>query len=295
MLDAIFGVGLQRPIVGLYADWIAAINASPAEVIGVDLPSGISADDSQILGTATRCESTVTFQVPRLGCGNSLAVNKLEKFMLSMSASHRIGQLGEVHLPADKELFRQALPKRRSQPQGNFWAFAGAGWSGRNGRCGAVGESSSLAGGNRTSHCSSARALRDRLLGVPEVMTWSASQTKDVWQVSAISELRPQLPRYNALVVGCGIGTSEEIPALLEGILLEVRELPVLIDADGLNVLDPNWLREREIPAVLTPHPGELSRLIGQPVSEFQQQRVATVRHWAQMWGSSCCSREHSR
>ena len=67
VLDAIFGVGLQRPIVGLYADWIAAINASPAEVIGVDLPSGISADDSQILGTATRCESTVTFQVPKIG------------------------------------------------------------------------------------------------------------------------------------------------------------------------------------------------------------------------------------
>ena len=85
--------------------------------------------------------------------------------------------------------------------------------------------------------------------------------------------------------MGCGIGTSEEIPALLEGILLEVRELPVLIDADGLNALDPNWLRERKIPAVLTPHPGELSRLIDKPVSEFQQQRVATVRHWAQMWG----------
>ena len=116
-------------------------------------------------------------------------------------------------------------------------------------------------------------------------MTWSASQTKDVWQVSALSELKPQLPRYNALVVGCGIGTSEEIPALLEGILLEVRKLPVLIDADGLNALDSDWLREREIPAVLTPHPGELSRLIGQPISEFQQQRVATVRYWAQMWG----------
>ena len=71
---------------------------------------------------------------------------------------------------------------------------------------------------------------------------------------------------------------------MLEEFLLEVRELPILIDADGLNALDPDWLREREIPAVLTPHPGELSGLIGQPVSEFQQQRVATVRHWAQMW-----------
>jgi NAD(P)H-hydrate epimerase len=116
-------------------------------------------------------------------------------------------------------------------------------------------------------------------------MTWSASQTKDIWQMNALSELRPQLRRYSALVVGCGIGTNEEIPALLEGILLAVRELPVLIDADGLNALDPDWLRERGIPAVLTPHPGELSRLIGQPVSEFQRQRVATVRHWAQMWG----------
>ena len=287
VLDAIFGVGLQRPIVGLYADWIAAINASPAEVIGVDLPSGISADDSQILGTATRCKSTVTFQIPKIGLWQHPGREQAGEIHVVDVCIPPHWPTGEksTHLLTE-DFFRQALPKRPiTAHKGTFGHLLVLG--GQAGMAGAVQLASQTALQVGTGLVTAAvpGALRDRLLRVPEVMTWSASQTKDVWQVSALSELKPQLPRYNALVVGCGIGTSEEIPALLEGILLEVRKLPVLIDADGLNALDSDWLREREIPAVLTPHPGELSRLIGQPISEFQQQRVATVRYWAQMWG----------
>jgi NAD(P)H-hydrate epimerase len=287
VLDAIFGVGLQRPIIGLYMDWIAAINASSAAVIGVDLPSGTSADDSQILGTSTRCVATVTFQVPKIGLwqypGREQA-GEIHVVDVCIPPHWPTGEKSTYLLTED--FFCQALPKRPiTAHKGTFGHLLVLG--GQVGMAGAVQLASQAALQVGTGLVTAAvpSALRDRLLDLPEVMTWSASQTKDVWQSNALPELRSQLSRYNALVVGCGIGASGEISTLLEGILREVRELPVLIDADGLNALDPDWLRERETLAVLTPHPGELSRLIGQPVSEFQQQRVATVRHWSQTWG----------
>ena len=177
----------------------------------MDLPSGISADDSQILGTATRCESTVTFQVAKIGLWQQPGREQAGEI-------HVVDVCIPPHWPTGEKstylltenFFRQALPKRPiTAHKGTFGHLLVLG--GQVGMVGAVQLASQAALQVGTGLVTAAvpGALRDRLLGVPEVMTWSASQTKDVWQVSTLSELRPQLPRYNALVVGCGIGARE--------------------------------------------------------------------------------------
>lgn len=286
ILDAIFGVGLQRPLTGDHTAWVTAINASPAAVVGVDLPSGISADDSQLWGEAVRCDWTVTFQVPKIGLwqhpGNEVAGE-------IQVADVCIPPHWPAHRPPTwlltEDFFRQSLPRRPvAAHKGTFGHLLVLG--GQAGMAGAVQLASQAALRVGTGLVTAAvpKVLQDRLLSVPEVMTWAATSTGSHWNPEGVDELIPQLQRYRALVVGCGLGVHPETPETVKRLIDAAVDLPLLIDADGLNVLDPKDLRQRKFPAVLTPHPGEMSRLIGQPVEVFQQQRVATVRHWAQTW-----------
>ena len=104
----------------------------------------------------------------------------------------------------------------------------------------------------------------------------------------AAAIIRDVLPRYDALALGSGLGLSDSTVNFIEKLLLDnpSPNLPVLVDADGLNCLarSSNWWQRCSGPLVLTPHPGEMSTLTGQPVAAIQQDRVAAARHWAAIW-----------
>jgi NAD(P)H-hydrate epimerase len=106
--------------------------------------------------------------------------------------------------------------------------------------------------------------------------------------LDAASVIHDNLSRYDALVVGCGMGWSHGTTAFLQRLLLGEPELdiPTVIDADGLNNLSrlPNWWRRLAAPAVLTPHPGEMSTLTGLSTQEVQQDRMVLARQWAAAW-----------
>ena len=105
----------------------------------------------------------------------------------------------------------------------------------------------------------------------------------------ALPTIRQALPSYSSLAVGCGMGRSEHAEQFLEGLLLSERASPqpLLVDADALNILaeTPGWWQRIPSPAVLTPHPGEMSRLTGIPTPKIQARRVETARESARKWG----------
>ena len=98
------------------------------------------------------------------------------------------------------------------------------------------------------------------------------------------------LPRFDAMVVGSGLGQSENVSRFVEALLLTGRtpELPVLVDADGLNSLSRNgkWWQRSSGLMTLTPHPGEMATLTGLTTAEVQRDRVGTAWEWADRWGT---------
>ena len=105
----------------------------------------------------------------------------------------------------------------------------------------------------------------------------------------AFPVIRQALPSYSSLAIGCGMGRSEPAKQFLEGLLLskQAPSQPLVIDADALNILAefPGWWRRIVSPAVVTPHPGEMSRLTGLSTEEIQSRRVETAREYASKWG----------
>ena len=105
----------------------------------------------------------------------------------------------------------------------------------------------------------------------------------------ALATLAGALADYSSLAVGCGMGRSEQAKKFLELLLLSAKrsDQPLVVDADALNILSefPDWWERLPTPAVLTPHPGEMSRLTGLPTQEIQTRRVETAREFANKWG----------
>ncbi len=95
----------------------------------------------------------------------------------------------------------------------------------------------------------------------------------------------------DALLVGCGLGRAEDTWELVKGLLLDSRESmpPVVVDADGLNALasDREWWKRLDREAALTPHPGEMARLMGKSTADVQKDRIGTAREAARRWGQT--------
>ena len=121
-----------------------------------------------------------------------------------------------------------------------------------------------------------------------------ATDTGDIAS-TAVAEVAAALPQYDALLVGCGLGLHPETRAFVEALLLDDLPLPerVVIDADALNTLAalPHWWQRLPTQAVLTPHPGELGRLLERSVAEVQADRIVTAQNAAHAWASTSRSR----
>ena len=107
----------------------------------------------------------------------------------------------------------------------------------------------------------------------------------------SIKLLKDEIPKYNAILVGCGLGQSEQIADLIKRLFLdnEIDLPPVVLDADALNILanEPEWWRRFKGNAILTPHPGEMARLIGMEVDEVQKNRLNVTEEAVHRWNQT--------
>ena len=282
IVDALFGTGLNATVAGLYADAIWAINAHPADVLSLDIPSGLDANTGCVLGVAVRADMTVTFVGTKRGllvadgpdlCGEiafaalsteGAAAGRLIPDCERISW-HRLQQLGQL------------LPVRTGNShKGHFGHVLVVG--GDQGMVGAVTMAAEAAGrtgaglvscATRPEHSVAVLARR------PEVM---------VHGVSSGLELTGLLDSASVLAVGPGMGQSSWSELMLQQVLNS--EKPLVLDADGLNLLaTPAWFHEfSERNVVLTPHPGEAARLLGLDTIEIQQNRFVAARALAEKY-----------
>jgi len=267
VVDGLFGIGLDRPIGGCHAEWIERVNAADIPVLALDTPSGLNALTGRVTGPAVRATHTATFiaRKPGLltGAGPDLC-GQLTVCNLGLDISSGDG------LTISPTLFRTHLqPRLKNCHKGSFGSVAILG--GAPGMAGAA-----LLAGRAALHLGAGRVL----IGMLERMAVDSGQPELM-----LREPSAALAEATVVALGPGLGVSPDALALLEEALASA--LPLVIDADGLNLLARTpalaaRLAVRPAPTLLTPHPAEAGRLLSLPVEEIQGDRRAAALSLAQ-------------
>jgi len=293
IVDALLGTGVDRPVAGLYKEIIERVNESQRVVLAVDLPSGINSDNGQVMGVAMRADATATFGFLKAG-------------LLCHPAADLCGRLHliDIGLPAlgvrSPEIFLSTvdhvcklLPARKADSHkgtyGTVLTIAGSlSMSGAQ----LLSAESSLRVGCGLSVLAAPKSLVPHLYG-REVIYKPLPETDTVSiHPSAIAELKDELRRASAVVLGPGISTNpqtvEFVQMLVADHLVANDKPPSIIDADALNALakKPDCIKGQLNQSVLTPHPKELSRLMGLTTAEIQSDRINAALNAAKRFGS---------
>jgi hydroxyethylthiazole kinase-like uncharacterized protein yjeF len=263
-VDALLGTGLDRPVTGLYALAIQVINKSTAHIIAVDNPSGLNADTGNVMGCAVKADCTVTFIALKQGLFTGQAADYCgEISYASLGVPDAIFQA--VPLSALR-VVKTPLPRReRCSHKGNYGHVLIVGGDlGYSGAARLAGEAALRVGAALVSIATRAEHAGLMNLNRPELMCHG---------IGNAGQLAVLLEKASVIVIGPGLGQSDWAKELF---MVTIKtQKPLIIDADGLNLLarsafiNPNW--------ILTPHPGEASRLLSCSTAEIQQDRFASA------------------
>jgi len=271
IVDAMFGIGLTRPLSGPYLEACHWANESRTEVIALDVPSGLDADSGTWVGDVpgVRAQATLTFlgDKPGLhmsdGCDGAGVVHVDH---LGIEAQIAAGRLN-----GPDQFTAVVSPRQRNSHKGRYGSVAVIG--GESGMVGAAllaGRSALRLGAGRVYVCCVGAPDLHVDPSCPELMIRSLDR----------------LPLVEAAVIGCGMGTSELARRALRQALGQAT--PVVLDADALNLIASDErlkqaLIDRQAPSVLTPHPGEAARLLaGVPAIHVNADRIASTNLLAQ-------------
>jgi ADP-dependent NAD(P)H-hydrate dehydratase / NAD(P)H-hydrate epimerase len=276
VVDAVLGSGLERNVEGRFAEAVAAINAHPAPTLALDIPSGISGDTGAVLGTAVRADLTVTF----VGLKQGLFLGQGPDFTgdlvyagLDIPADCRAAEAPALRRIDEAALRRLLPPRRRSAHKGDFGhLLIVGGGPGMAGAARLAAEAALRCGAGKVSVASAPASCGVVVGGCPEAMCHGVERPAD---------LAPLIERATVLAVGPGLGTGDWSRALFEAALAAKR--PVLVDADGLNLLATEPARRDDW--ILTPHPGEAGRLLGCSAAAVQSDRLAAVNELRRRYG----------
>ena len=294
VVDAIFGTGLSKEVAGEYAKTIGDINRFGEDIIAVDIPSGISADTGRVMGTAVRADFTVTFGLPKLGHVLYPGAEHAGRLFIEDIGFPR-GLLDDQAIPC--ELIERGpmaliVPERPLNSFKNTFGhvLALAGSRGKTGAALLCARAALRAGAGLVT------------LGIPE-------EVADVFQSRVLDEMTLPLPskdgsvsiaarehifsfiheRGDVLAMGPGLGVTPDTRKLVPEII-KACPVPMVLDADALNALEgvSNFgvLADAKAPVVITPHPGEMGRLIGKKTREIEEDRIGAAAFLSERTGA---------
>ena len=288
VIDGVFGTGLSREIKGIYRDVINEINASRKTVISVDIPSGIGGNNGNVYGVAVKATYTVTFGMPKLG--NILYPGYYYNGKLYVS---RISYPPELSEPEEVKIEVNEPPPL---PERVEW-----GHKGTFGKLLVVAGSKNYYGAPTFSSLSFLKAGGgySRLAAPESLIPYIASKAREVVYIplketkeGSIAAENKELileliERYDIDIAILGPGTSlnSETQELIRNLVTEIKR-PVIIDGDGLTAISekPEVVSRRALPTVLTPHPGELARLIGWSTRDVISKKVEALKETLKMY-----------
>lgn len=287
VVDAVFGIGFRRFLPEGMRGLFRCMQNITAPIVSIDIPSGMNADDGHCDPDTVRAAHTITFTAlkPALTMSdNAPLYGKVHVVDIGIPAT--IWQ-AYAHTPTtiDKGMVQAHFPTRPANThKGTYghvlavcgsYGMAGAAILAVKGalRCGAGLVSAAIP-----------RSIYPMVTTAqPEAVCLPLPETdKGYLSLPARSVLRQALPKATAILIGCGLGQTEETTAIVQD-LLQNATCPVILDADGINVMAEHIdkRKARKAPWILTPHPGEMARLCGISVEEVEKDRAAIARRYA--------------
>ena len=269
VIDALFGTGLSRKPEGFVAKTIDYINKSKAKVIAVDMPSGLFADEHTSHTSVISATHTLSFQVPKLafmfpenakyaGDWHVLDIGLDKKFIESIPSKY---------IFTEKKIISALFPERKKfSHKGNYGhALIAAGSYGMMGAAVLCTKAALHSGAGLVTAFIPKCGYTIMQRSVPEAMAVVASAEKYV--CGPLPE-----KKFTSAAIGPGLGNAKETMRWLNNYLQEIK-VPLLLDADALNIIAENKLLPKNIPAntILTPHQGEFTRLAGKAKNDFEK------------------------
>ena len=270
LIDALFGTGFRGSPRAEAAALIEQVNAAGAPVVAVDLPSGVNADSGEVEGAAVRAEVTVTMHGPKVGL--AVAPGRFHAGRVVV-ADIGLAPAETEHRLVTHEILK--LVPRRGERDTKYTAGSVLVVGGARGTTGAAAlcaEAAFRSDAGYVAVCAPAESL-------PVLETLLVEAVKrpleEVWEAAE---------RASALALGPGLGRGPEVKELVRRLLVET-DLPAVVDADALFELEPV---ERSAPTVLTPHSGELGRLLGEDSTSVDAHRLDAARRASERFGVVC-------
>lgn len=293
IIDAIFGTGLNSDVEGIYHEAIEVINSSGKQVMSIDIPSGLNSDNGQVMGIAVRADLTVTFGFPKLGeiifPGAGL-VGRLTCVDISIpdAVANMVESRHYMTEPDDfNYLFKDGKSDSHKGDRGHLLILAGS--TGKTGAAAMTALGALRAGAGLVTLGVPASLNNILEAKLTEAMTVPLPETAEgTLSVKAKKEILRLAEGKSAIAIGPGLSTNPETTALAREIVMQC-DLPMVIDADGLNALSerPSFLEKLDGKKILTPHPGEMARLLCIKGYDIQLDRIKTVTSFIEKY--KCC------
>ena len=299
VVDALFGIGLTRPLEGQFADLVEALNGLPIPILAVDLPSGLNGGSKEIQGSHIQAALTVTFAAPKIAHVFFPAAEVVGDVVVAdLGIPPELVERadGDLHLLVGSELRDLIVPRPLSTHKGDFGhVVLVAGSIGKAGAAILAARSAVRSGAGLVTVAVPDPIVQTVDGGSLESMTLPLPCSEDGGLDPRAAErvLEYSLDK-DVIAIGPGLGLNQ---ATIETVnqLISDSSLPLVLDADGLNAVGTRLelLRTRSADTVLTPHPGELGRLLGKSPSEVQDDRLGNARQAARETGSIVVLKGH--
>jgi NAD(P)H-hydrate epimerase len=299
IIDAVLGTGIQGDPRAEAAKAIEAINSAGRPVIAVDIPSGLNSDNGKVGNPTVKADVTVTFAFSKLGLHLFPGLEYAGEMVVGDIGFPREARgAGDVKTyVTDCAMVAEWLPSRQANDSSNKGLYGSvaifAGGPGYAGAPALAAEGAARAGaGLVTLGCP--KSIFDVMMArLPETMMTRAfgANSKGGFDAGAVDDALAFCEKMDAVAIGPGIGQDEESTRQFVYEFVKRCEKPLVIDADGLNALSlqPDHgaalVKSRKAVTILTPHPGEMSRLLGKSTKEVQADRLGAVREAADRFG----------
>jgi ADP-dependent NAD(P)H-hydrate dehydratase / NAD(P)H-hydrate epimerase len=299
VVDAVFGTGNLRKISGTYYDILSSLNHAgnsdpDLKIIALDLPAGLNADSGDVDEVTPFADETITLGFPKIG-------------LFNMPGAEHAGRINvaDIGIPAElvdyvnlnlltEKTVKPLLPCRSiTSHKGTYGKVLALTGSKNYPGAAYLACSGAIRSGSGLTTLAITENLQPVLASKLSETTYLplSYDEEGLPAKGAADIINSNLVNYNVLLTGCGLGQTQQVKTLLKSVLIDNENLPekMVIDADGLNFLSeiPEWQHKIQGDVILTPHPGEMSRLTGLNIGEIQSNRLETAARFAEEWGKT--------
>ena len=292
VVDCIFGIGFKGALRGICLDAVSVANSSDVVRISVDIPSGLEGNSSAVNGEFFKADYTLA-----VTCKKPVHVMKPTAELCGKICVIDIGFSSDCYDTvecqfncADDVYIKALLPARSADSnKGTYGKLLSICGSMRMQGAAVLCANAAVKSGLGLLTCAFPQkaypAIASKL--TEPLMLPLADDESGFLVKEAIAEISDRISQSTAVVIGCGLGVTVGTRKVFEAVI-ENANCPILIDADGLNILSENIdiLKTADAPVVLTPHPGEMSRLLSRSIAEIQSDRISACRELAQKTGT---------